>query len=153
MSAAVALQFFGVKAKAILMSQLFGDERKSFFQGLRFALIEAAASYIGEVFHQFLAVETNLLPSSGATSRSFRWILKYTSATAPGIQKTTHEFRLIINRIDHRVGFRFRFQHRLSGRDTAAIVSITQDDDRFPPANWLQHMVRNIQHGIVQNCA
>ena len=51
MNAAVATQFFRIKPEPILVSEFFRDERKGFFQFLRFALIEAATGDLSQLFH------------------------------------------------------------------------------------------------------
>src|SRR6185295_8693970 len=64
MNAAVAFQFIRIKAKPVLMPQFFGNQRKSLFQVFRFALIEAAAGYFRQFFHQIVTVVAESAPTS-----------------------------------------------------------------------------------------
>src|SRR5437762_9966119 len=88
MSSAVALQFFRIEAKSVLMSEFFGNQSKSFFELLSLTFIETPARDFCQLLHQidaFIGAPPRRSSASLWSARSLRWcVMKRKRSSAVG---------------------------------------------------------------------
>src|ERR1043166_4095054 len=71
----------------------------------------------------------------------WKWASSAVASPAPvRIEEALH-FRPVIDRINHRIGFRFGLNQVFGGNHAAMILAVTQQNNRLASANGLQHIL------------
>src|SRR5436189_1347612 len=98
MNAAVTLELRRIESQAILVSQLFGDQREGIFEALCLSLVEATSGHVCEGCHQLFSFSSHARWQAAPSSAARKM------ARGHGIEKA-QEFRPVVDRINHGVGF------------------------------------------------